>query len=233
MYFALQPFYTMSQKKLKGPWRPKLLYHRLMLPNWLRTSDKVEWNSPKEGDDLNLVIPPDSMDWENIFRVALIPKNVLDDDADITVKMKVGVILPEPQKPRDPMSYMISDGDYSIGMQLLDPNHDYRTKGPYKPVEGESQKRKLKVDTSDDYSNVLVSTTLQKNPDQFELTFKPSETFGSAYCAIDNGHKIVTQYGDTLKLSKGLTFELYRYQSTERYTINYIEITVYLDSKPV
>lgn len=203
-----------------------------MLLKWLRTSCKVECNSPKEGVDLNLVMPPDSVDWENIFKVVLIPKNVLDDDADIAVKMKVGVILPEPKKPRDPMSYMISDGDYSIAVQLLDPNHDYTTKGPYKPVEGESQKRKLKVDTSDDYSNVLVSTTVQKNPDQFKMTFKPSETFGSAYCAIDDGHMIVAQYGDTLNLSKGLTFELYRYQ-TERYTINYIEIAVYLDSKPV
>ena len=203
-----------------------------MLLKWLPTSCKVECNSPKDGVDLNLVMPPDSVDWENIFKVVLIPKNVLDDDADIAVKMKVGVILPEPKKPRDPMSYMISDGDYSIGVQLLDTNHDCSTKGPYKPVEGESQKRKLKVDTSDDYSNVLVSTTVQKNPDQFELTFKPSETFGSAYCAIDDGHMIVAQYGDTLNLSKGLTFELYRYQ-TERYTINYIEIAVYLDSKPV
>ena len=203
-----------------------------MLLKWLRTSCKVECNSPKEGVDLNLVMPPDSVDWENIFKVVLIPKNVLDDDADIAVKMKVGVILPEPKKPHDPMSYMISDGDYSIGVQLLDPNHDYTTKGPYKPVEGESQKRKLKVDTSDDYSNVLVSTTVQKNPDQFKMTFKPSETFGSAYCAIDDGHMIVAQYGDTLNLSKGLTFELYRYQ-TERYTINEIEIAVYLDSKPV
>ena len=203
-----------------------------MLLKWLRTSCKVECNSPKEGVDLYLVMPPDSVDWENIFKVVLIPKNVLDDDADIAVKMKVGVILPEPKKPRDPMSYMISDGDYSIGVQLLDTNHDYSTKGPYKPVEGESQKRKLKVDTSDDYSNVLVSTTVQKNPDQFKMTFKPSETFGSAYCAIDDGHMIVAQYGDTLNLSKGLTFELYRYQ-TERYTINYIEIAVYLDSKPV
>ena len=154
---------------------------------------------------------------------------MLDDDADITVKMKVGVLSPEPQKPCDP----VSAGDYSIGMQPLDPNYDYRTKGSYKPVECESQKRRLKVDTSDDYSNVLVSTQVQKNPDQVELTFKPSETFGSAYCAIGDGHKIVAQYGDTLNLSKGLTFELYRYQSTERYTINYIEITVYLDSKPV
>ena len=151
----------MNQKKLQGPWRTKVLNHRLMLLKWLRTSYKVEWNFPKEGGNLNLVIPPDSMDWENLFRVALIPKNVLDDDADITGKMEVGVILPQPQQPRDPMSYMISDGDYSIGMQLLYPDHYYRTKGPYKPVEGESQKRKLKVDSSDDYSNVLVSTTVQ------------------------------------------------------------------------
>ena len=203
-----------------------------MLLKWLRASCKVECNSPKKAVHLNLVMPPDSVDWENIFKVVLIPKNVLDDDADIAVKMKVGVILPEPKKPHDPMSYMISDGDYSIGVQLLDPNHDYTTKGPYKPVEGESQKRKLKVDTSDDYSNVLVSTTVQKNPDQFKMKFKPSETFRSAYCAIDDGHMIVAQYGDTLNLSKGLTFELYRYQ-TERYTINEIEIAVYLDSKPV
>ena len=75
---------------------------------------------------------------------------MLDDDEDITVKMKVGVILSEPQKPRDPMRCMISDGDYAIGMQLLDPNHDYTT-GPYKPVGGESQKRKLKVDTTATY----------------------------------------------------------------------------------
>lgn len=202
-----------------------------MLPNWLRKNPKVEWNSPKEGDDLNLIIKPDASDWENIFRVPLIPKGELADDADITVKMKVGVVLPEPQRPRDPMSYMISDGDFSVGIQLLDPNHDYAKYGPYRAVEGESARNKLRD------PNVEVAATVSSrqtnNPDQFELTFKPSETFGSAYCAIDDGHKIVAQYSDDLKLSKGLTFELYRFKSTERYTINYIEITVYLDSKPV
>ena len=60
--------------------------------------------------------------------------------------------------------------------------------------------------------------------------FKPSEAWGSAYCAIDDGHKIVAQFSDSLKLSKGLKFELYRYKSTERYTINYVEITVYQNS---
>ena len=198
-----------------------------MLPNWLRNNAK--WNSPKEGDDLNLIILPDSSDWENIFRVPLIPRGKLSNDEDITVKMKVGVVLPEPCKPRDPMSYMISDGDFSVGIQLLDPNHDYAKLGPYRAVEGDSASAKLRN------PNVEVATTVssnsKNNPDQFELAFKPNEMFGSAYCAIDDGHKIVAQYSDTLKLHKGLTFELYRYKSIERYTINYIEIRVYKDSK--
>ena len=75
-----------------------------------------------------------------------------------------------------------------------------------------------------------VTTNSKNNPDQFQLTFKPSEAWGSAYCAIDDGHKIVAQFSDALKLSKGLKFELYRYKSTERYTINYVEITVYQNS---
>ena len=104
-----------------------LLYHRLMLPDWLRKN--AEWNSPMEGNELNLDILPDSSDWENILRVPLIPCGELCNEEDITVKMKVGVVLPEPQKPRDPMSYMISDGDVSTGIQLLDPNHDYAKYG--------------------------------------------------------------------------------------------------------
>ena len=206
--------------------RPKLLYHRLMLPNWLRKNAK--WNCPHEGDDLNLIIKADSSDWENIFRVPLLPAGCLEDNEDITVKMKVGVVLPEPQQPRDPMSYMISDGDFAVGIQLLDPNHDYATLGPYRAVEGDSAAAKLRNPNTE--VAATVASRQRTNPDQFELQFKPSELYGSAYCAIDDGHKIVAQYSDYLKLSKGLTFELYRYKSAERYTINYIEVTVYKDS---
>ncbi|XP_078349879.1 uncharacterized protein LOC144634715 [Oculina patagonica] len=127
------------------------------------------------------------------------------------------------------MSYMLSDGDFSVGIQLLDPNHDYAKFGPYRAVEGDSARAKLRnpnVDVAE-----TVTTNSKNNPDQFELAFKPGEFFGSAYCAIDDGHKIVAQYSDRLKLSKGLTFEMYRFQSVERYTINYIEITIYMDSK--
>lgn len=215
-------------------WKPKLLFHRLMLPKWLQVNEAVEWNhgalDTQASNEIKLVIKQDSSDWENIFRILLIPKGELQDEADITVKMKVGVVLPEPQQPPDPMSYMISDGDWSIGMQLMDPSHDYRTKGPYQAVEGESSRNKLRNPEIIEEANSRSTATT--NPDQFELSFKPSEMIGTAYCAIDDGHKIIAQYSDRLKLNKGLWFEMYRFKSTERYEINYIEITVYEDSKP-
>ena len=89
----------------------------------------------------------------------------------------------------------------------------------YRAIEGESAKAKLRNPNVE--VTATVSSTSRNNPDLFELTFKPSEMFGSAYCAIDDGHKIVARHSDTLSLRKGLTFELYRFKSTERYTINY------------
>ncbi|KAJ7393098.1 hypothetical protein OS493_008396 [Desmophyllum pertusum] len=199
----------------------RVLYHRLMLPKWLRNN--AEWSSPYEGDDLNLVILPDSANWENIFRVPLIPKGHLKDDDDVTVTIKVGAILAE-QKPRYPMSYMISDEDFAMGFQLLDANNDDGL-GPYRAVEGEPGKTLRNANV-----HVAATTNSKNNPDQFELTLKPGEAFGSAYSAIDDGHMIVAQFSDNLSLSNGLTFELYRFQSVESYTINFIEITVYMDS---
>ena len=153
-------------------WKPKLLFHRLMLPKWLQVNEAVEWNhgalDTQASNEIKLVIKQDSSDWENIFRILLIPKGELQDEADITVKMKVGVVLPEPQQPPDPMSYMISDGDWSIGMQLMDPSHDYRTKGPYQAVEGESSRNKLRNPEIIEEANSRSTATT--NPDQFEFS---------------------------------------------------------------
>ena len=54
--------------------------------------------------------------------IPLIPSACLEDDEDITVKMKVDVVPPGLRQIRDPMSCMISDGDFAVGIQLLDPN---------------------------------------------------------------------------------------------------------------
>ena len=217
------------QAKKRPEWRPKLLFHRLMFPMWLQQSKAVEWNfgalDTQESNETRVIIKQDTSDWENIFRILLIPEEALEDEADITVKMRVGVA--QPGEDRDPICFMISDKDKSIGMQLM-AQEQYGTVGPYRAVEGASG-RKLDATVIDEGTIKSDATT---NPDQFELSFKPSEMMGTAYCAIDGGHKIIAQYGKTLRLKKGLWFEMYRSESRQRYEINYIEITVYEDSKP-
>lgn len=217
--FAMSAQADPSKHPLK---KTHLIYYRLMLPNWLRKH--ATWNCSFAGDDLNLNILPDSSDWENILRVPLIPKNHLQDDADITVKMKVGAILPVRTQKRDPLSYMITDRRFCVGIQLVDPA-TYGTTGPYRAVEGEYSARRLRDPNTEVGGTVTSAANI--NPDQFEFMFKPSEYFGSAYCAIDSGHKVVAQYSDGLRLGDGLFLDLYRYKSVEEYTINYIEVEIY------
>ena len=115
------------------------------------------------------------------------------------------------------MSYMITDGDFAMG---LDPNQDNAPYGPYRAVEGDVAKTKSRNPNTDVASTVSTSST--NKPDQFEIQIKPSEAWGLAYCAVDDGHKIAVRYSDCLKLNKGLKLELYRYRSTERHTIHYV-----------
>jgi len=81
--------------------------------------------------------------------------------------MKVGVVFPEPQQHRDPMSHMISDGNFSMGVQLLDPNQDYASKGLYRAVEGDSARNKLQNPNTE--VAATVSSNSRNNP---EVTLK-------------------------------------------------------------
>ena len=78
-----------------------------MLPMWLQQNEAVEWNfgvlDTQASNETRVVIKQDTSDWENIFRILLIPEKALEDEADITVKMRVGVELPDQwnQQKRD------------------------------------------------------------------------------------------------------------------------------------
>ena len=182
----------------------------------------------QSGGSIQLEVPADDSNWERIFRMKLADKDVFKSRDDITVKLRVGMLLPEPQKPKDPMSYMISDKNFAVGFQIMDPNHDYEKYGPYQAVEGEPKPILRNPELLENFNS--PTTTSKVNPDVFEIVIKPSSRWGSVYCAIDDGHKIVAQFSDRLDLSNGLYLETYRYQSTEEYRVNYIEVSIYKDS---
>ena len=212
-----------------------LLYYRFMTPTWIKEESKAQFNVEARVDgDIALAISSDTKQYENIFKMGLIGPDILKRKEDITVRMKVGVILPEPSQPAavpDPISFMITDGERGIGMTLMDPRSDYDDTGPYRSVEGNVEGRVLDPDQA--APSMSQSTNTRVNPDQFEMNFLPSETFGTAYCALDDGHKFVTTYSRALKLNQGLNLELYRKEPNEEYTINYIEVGVYRNSPAI
>ena len=208
--------------------RMALLYHRFMTPNWL--DKNAEFNCKREVvDDVRLTIGTDGRKYENIFKLSLIPAGFLKRKEDITVRMLVGIELPEPKpqpQPPDPLAFMLSDGSKAIGIQLRDPTRDYGTKGPYIGIEGNPGRG---LDSVTEMAQGVVTTTSRLNPDQFEIVIKPTQFWGSAYCAIDTGHKLCVTYFKELDLSKEIKLDLYRDEPNEVYSINYIELWIYRD----
>ncbi|XP_065838777.1 uncharacterized protein [Oscarella lobularis] len=205
-----------------------LLYHRLMTPNWL--DQNATFNCQRTVQDLELQISTDSSKYENIFKVPLLKRGVLKSgQSDVTIRIKVGIVLPEPARPRrDPILFMASDGNkFAMGFQLRNPSEsDYTTKGPYYGVDGEPGRilRNYAKRSTD------VPVRERVNPDQFEILLKPSDYWGSIYSALDGGHKLNTTFASTLNLSNGLWLDVYRVDVVETYIINYVEVTVYEDS---
>lgn len=85
--------------------------------------DNAHWNCPHEGDDLNLITKADSSDWENIFRIPLIPSGCLDDNEDITVKMKWVLFCPSRGRFVTNVLYDIRRG-FFCGYSALGSNHE-------------------------------------------------------------------------------------------------------------
>ena len=196
-----------------------------MTPAWIRDNAKPQ-HITKDGNDVRLTIPSDTRQYENIFKVELLPKDILDKREDITVRMLIGAEVPN---PTGSMAFMVSDGDedWAVGIQLRDPKQDYTVQGPYIGLEGRPG---FVLTNVDDGSAQLIKTKSTNYPDQFEMVIKPSERWGSAFCPIDDGHKICGLYARTLNLNSGIFLDVYRDQPEEVYVLNYIEVWIYKDS---
>ena len=214
--------------------QPTTYYHRFMTSDWIQKNAQFDCNINKaETNEKQLSITTDARDYERVFHVGLVknadlPKTFhMTRKMDITAKIRLGMVYTgKPQLPPDPISYMISDGDWAVGFQFQDLN-TYPQKGPYFPIEGKPVhilNHGDPVIVTDD----KIPTTGSYWPRVFEITLKPTERVGSCYCAIDGGHMIMTEYSQELdpSSSDGLSLEVYRGDSKEVYLINFVEVTI-------
>ena len=149
-----------------------------------------------------------------LFRILLIPPDTLDSNSDIAVVITVGLDNGARSGDNDPR-FFISDSNSGLGFQMREESTGNRCQG-------------LQATMADVLaSNVLVSGATHTSailPEEFVLTFKPREKFGSCYTSIDSGVISPVQYTRTLFLNRGLWLEVYREGTFEQYTFNYIKV---------
>jgi len=212
--------------------RPTTYYHKFMTSKWIQNNAQFDCNINRaETNETQLSITTDARDYERVFHVDLVKNANLPRDfqmtrrMDITAKIRLGMVYTGRQPP-DPISYMISDGDWAVGFQFQDRN-TYHQNGPYYPIEGKPTHILNHGDpiiVTDD----KIPTSETYWPRVFEITLHLTERVGTCYCAIDGGHLITTEFSQELDPSSrdGLSLEVYRGDSKEVYLINFVEVTI-------
>ena len=64
-------------------------------------------------------------------------------------------------------------------------------------------------------------------PEQFAMTIKPSQHWGSCYTAADGGVISPVSYEQSIFLDRGLWLEVYRENNDENLSINYISVEIH------
>ena len=152
-----------------------------------------------------------------LFKLPLLPPNLLSDKADIVVVITIGMDNSVRSTDND-LRFFISDGENGLGFEIREEPSAHRCRG-IQAVMGN------KLSSLNAYVGSPHNSTFL--PEQFVFTLKPSQGFGSCYSAIDNG--LITPVGYTRQMSidKGLSIEVYREDAHEEYTLNYILVEIH------
>ena len=155
-----------------------------------------------------------SSDYQRLFKLPLIPQELLTYSSDITVKITVGLQKAIRSHDSDP-KFLLSDGTNGIGFEMRDDT--YRCQG----IEG----------TMGDVlgARSIIAGTYHKSyilPDQFDIIIKPNEDWGSCYFAADSGLISPVTYSRKFYPQRGLWLEVYAEHPSERYLFNYIIVEI-------
>ena len=163
-----------------------------------------------------------------LLKVPLITADVLKDCTLLTVEITVANDVSIGGKAYDSdIRYGLSDGETFIGFEAPD-RKSYGTSSPCYGIEGTSGKFLKKIN----YKNTKFPKVNKYSyyPGRFLFTFKLDQRWGSCYTAQDHGFVKTAGYINRLKVSKGLTLEVYKTDKNERVGIKFIKVAITQDS---
>ena len=152
--------------------------------------------------------------YQRLFKLPLIPHDMLTYSSDITAKITVGLQKAIRSYDSDP-KFLLSDGTNGIGFEMRE--EAIRCRG-IQGTMGDVLGSRLTRGGASHQSSTL--------PEEFVLTIKPNEYWGSCYFAVDSGLISPVTYSRRIYPQQGLWLEVYS-EDRERYLFNYIIVEIH------
>jgi len=200
----------------------RVVYHQNMTPYWLQ-AHTLYINPNRNSTTEQLTFLAGSLNNAALLKVPIIPADVLEDSSPVTLKIVVSMDEDIGENEDSDPIYGVSDGVSFLGFETVDKLIYDRDVSPCLGIEGTSGNSLTGVTLT---STNRPSTNDTFYPDQFVMTLKITERWGSCYTAHDGGFVKIAHYNKRPLLSKGLTLEVYKGQARERVGIKFIEVTV-------
>lgn len=153
--------------------------------------------------------------------VPLIQPAVATANANLVIKMNVGLETTFGARESDPSFIVISDSSRCIGMFTFYKNN-YKTSAPCLGIEGASGPT-MSHRRSDAY---LPKQSESYNPGRFEIQLSLSDPWGTCFVPLDGGFSREMIYQNKLNPGNGLFLEIYGDEPIDKEGMKYIEITI-------
>ena len=191
-------------------------FHRLYTPSDIRSS--AEFTSTNYSyTPIALTFGTDSLSYKRrLFKLPLLPANLLNSNSDITVMITVGLKNSIRVSGDSDPKLFISDGVRGIGFDLRD---------------GIPRCHGMQALMGD----IMNSITFFSSPsaqstilsEKYTFIISPSQLWGSCHFAGDNGLVSPVSYTQIISLHQGLWLEMYRDDASEQYIVNYITVEIH------
>ena len=190
-----------------------------MTPSWLEAHASYI-NSVRSSANEQLTFEPGQPSSAALLKVPIISAGILTDSSLITLKIVLSLNEDIGKKEESDPRLGVSDGESFVGFEMVD-KLNYGDYSPCFGAEGSSGNSLTDVKYINEYSPSLDSYI-----GQFVITLKLNERWGLCFLAHDGGFENKIEYNKRLRLSNGLTLEVYTDDGNERVGIKFIEVTI-------
>ena len=202
----------------------KIPYYQLFTPMKLvNAASFIYYQHTVTATKLTFLSAP--VNYARLMQVPLIPAQTLNADANLVIKMVIGTDIDIGQGESDP-SYVISDGQFFVGVQIRDKNN-YKTSTPCLLMEASSGNT---FGSDLRYGSPLPKPAESYYPGRVETKLSLSDRWGTCFTSHDGGFSSEMIFQHKLNPQKGLFLEIYADASNEKVGIKYIEVSIVRES---